>query len=59
MERFTRASDELIDAVSGEGSADPAAALVEALEAKLQFEASVLVIHAWDDMMGALLDVRA
>lgn len=59
MDRFTRASGDIMDSVSGRSDADPTEALVEALEAKLQFEAGVMVIHAWDEMMGALLDVRA
>ena len=55
--RFDSASANLIDSVSGASSADPAVALAEQSEAKVQVEANIGVVRIADEMFKALLEI--
>ena len=58
MARFTRASNQLVQATSGASEADPAAAIVDQIEAKTQFIASTRTISIADAMTRQLLDIK-
>jgi hypothetical protein len=57
--RFDRASQRLLDSVSGVSSDDPAQAIVEQIQAKAQLKASVQTLRIADEMTATLLDIIA
>jgi hypothetical protein len=57
--RFDRASNDLIQAVSGVSSASPEVAIVEQIEAETQFKASARTMRTADEMLGTLIDIIA
>jgi flagellin-like hook-associated protein FlgL len=57
--RFERASQQLIEGVSGISGDDPARAIVDLTQAKTALKAGVQVLRAADQMTGALLDMIA
>ena len=57
--RFDRASNDLIQAVSGVSSASPEVAIVEQIEAETQFKASAHTLRSADEMLGTLIDILA
>lgn len=58
-QRFERASQQLVEAVSGVSNEDPAQAIVSQIEAKTAFTANVKVLRAADEMTRSLLDILA
>jgi flagellar basal body rod protein FlgG len=54
--RFERAATSLADLPN---AASPEQDMVDLIEAKLQAKASAAVIRTADDMLGAILDIRA
>ena len=67
--KFETASARLLQATSGAARAgnvsaggandnDPAQAIVDQIEAKLQFKASALTLRAADEMTRSLLDIK-
>jgi hypothetical protein len=56
--RSDRAAEKTVRAFTPDSREDPVAAIVEQMQAKLQFRASAATFRAGDDMMGALLDLR-
>ena len=59
VNRFNRASTQLLDATSGDDKADAPGAIADMIEAKVQFGASVATVRMADDMMKALLDITS
>lgn len=57
--RFERAGARLIDATSGTGDADAGGALVDMVQAKVQYRAAVRVIQFSNEMWDALLEIGA
>ncbi|MBY0563108.1 MAG: hypothetical protein K2P58_02885 [Hyphomonadaceae bacterium] len=53
--RFDRASVRMVEAATGAG--DPAAALVDVVQAKAEVSAGVALVRFTDEMYKALLDV--
>jgi flagellin-like hook-associated protein FlgL len=58
ISRFDRASEKLVQSTSGATSDDPAAAIVEQIEARVQFKASLATMRAADEMTRAILDIK-
>ena len=57
VSRFNRASQNLLEGTSGASDADPVAAIVDQMQAKVQFKASAVTLRAADEMMSSLLDI--
>jgi hypothetical protein len=57
--RFERASQKLLESVSGLSDDDPAQAIVEQLQARTQLKASVQTLRVADEMTASLLDIIA
>jgi hypothetical protein len=57
--RFERASQRLLESVNGLSNEDPAVPIVDQIEAKTQFTASVRTLRVADEMTATLLDIIA
>jgi len=57
--RFERASQRLMESVSGLSGDDPAQAAVDQIQAKAQFTAGVRTLRVADEMTATLLDIIA
>ena len=55
--RFERASETLVRSVSGDDSADGAAAVAEMIEARHAAQAATSVVHFSDEMFKALIAI--
>jgi len=59
VNRFNRASTQLLDATSGDDKADAPSAIADMVESKAQFGASLATVRMADEMMKALLDITS
>ena len=59
VNRFNRASTQLLDATSGDDNADAPGAIADMVEAKVQFGAGLATVRMADEMLKALLDVTS
>lgn len=59
LDRLDRANTRVLGAVSGTGDADLGSALADASQARMQFRATVALIHFSDDMWRELLTIHA
>ena len=59
LDRLDRANTRVLGAVSGAANEDIGSALADASEARMQFRATVALIHFSDNMWSELTKIRA
>jgi hypothetical protein len=59
LDRLDHANMRVLEAVSGAGDGNVGSALADASEARMQFRATVALIHFSDNMWHELLKIRA
>ncbi|MET0181871.1 MAG: flagellar basal body rod C-terminal domain-containing protein [Caulobacterales bacterium] len=57
--RFNRASKELVESFQSKEGASPETSIADQIEAKAQFKANAAVARMADEMLGALIDIKA